>query len=716
MKFTINGINKIAFDEANEQCKISIEKDEGDNNGRFENFITLLKQSGCEIYSADKKSRILTLQGQSAKQFALRALEYKKSHVEHRDELSNENWLALKTIKAQCFQDEFPHRSSSVDVNQSRSSVNSKKNSDEALGEGQDGPLVKARSAGDAERMPSNSRYILPSKAQLIGTLPEKNKTILQSLLASLPKRLANLPELLARSPILAKLGNKLFLSSNLLASFPKTELHCHLEAAFISLDLIYKIAKENNCSEEDLEALEKLRAPGSSIDWRYKVPTVDGFDNFLKEYTNADATLRVNLFLDFAKRNDFTGEQLEKLREVTISDGSAKLPSETSSIDNFKTFVGNYAWADAKVRLNLLLDFAKQLGFAKKQFEKLSNVTEFTHFLKVYDQLSAVLQKSKDIEALTYEYLLAQQRRGVIYQELTVAPILTPNLSFEEYIDAVSKAINRAQKDCGIEARILLVIVRHHPNWSQNIDELLDEKKYGDPKERFPHIVGIGVAGDEKNFPLKRFGEKIKILSDHGYPCTPHAGERTGPKRMKEDLKALTGKYISQVFEKIRVGHGINAIKDLKNLQFLKQLVAKGVHFEICMQSNTAFLSEEEIIVYFERIVTMLNNGANINFNSDDPVFFGHNLGEYILGYLLGSNLYQNTRNGIDASFAPEELKVKLREKVKVWMDDNIKASSSGELRTWYNEVHSSNDTLKFAMDKPADAAEVKFILSPSS
>ena len=525
-----------------------------------------------------------------------------------------------------------------------------------------------------------------------ITNLPKKNKRIeiAQSLLAELPERLSNLPKLLSRSSkLFPDLSNKSFnLSNDLLKEFPKTELHCHLEAALESFDLIYKIAEDNNCSQEDLKALMQFKALDGSVKWRIETPVIDGFNHFLNQYAQADTILQVNLFLDFAKWNSFTDNQLTKLSKLSTPEGEIQPPSTVPNTndfknflekDSFKEFLGKYASADATLRLNMLLDFSKRNHFTDKQLEKLSMVTEFTHFLAVYDQLSAVLQKPKDIEDLTYEYLHAQHNRGVIYQELTVAPILTPNLTFEEYIEAVSNAITNAQKEFGIEARILLVIVRHHEHWQRDVDKLLS---YSNPKERFPYIVGGDIAGDEKNYPAEKFAESIKKLRACGYQWKAHVGEMTGPKRMKADIEALN---------LTRIGHGINAIK---NLNFLRGLIRTGVHFEICMQSNTAFLSEEEIIVYFENIAQMLAEGPHINLNSDDPVFFGDIVNEYILAYILGFNLYQNTCNGIEASYASAEIKEKLRMKVDHWMKEHKEKEESGELQCWWDKINQPSAT----------------------
>lgn len=263
----------------------------------------------------------------------------------------------------------------------------------------------------------------------------------------------------------------------------------------------------------------------------------------------------------------------------------------------------------------------------------------DFFDFLAVYDKATSYILTTTDIQEVIYRYLKRCHQEGAIYIELTCSPdhvkrfrqtyedvqaklsgkaatskeldqpVEGMEISYSQFVDAVAAGIDQANKEFGIEARIIMVLLRHNGQDAamQTLDDLIAYPH--------PYVVGINLAGDENNFPPHLFKDCYAKAKKHGLKLTAHVGEHAGPEKI---IEAVTELGLD------RVGHGVTAIKNREVMQFLKE---KRIALELCPTSNLALglfpsLKDHPLKQFFDF-------GILFSINSDDPTFFGSSLGQ---------------------------------------------------------------------------------------
>jgi adenosine deaminase len=183
-----------------------------------------------------------------------------------------------------------------------------------------------------------------------------------------------------------------------------------------------------------------------------------------------------------------------------------------------------------------------------------------FYDFLKIYDQATSYIKTPQDVEEVIYRYLKRCHKEGAIYVELMCYPdhvkkirkaysqvseervvnaghmakealdyseindANQEHINYERFVNAIAAAIDRARHEFGIEARILMVLLRHNGPDACNIT-LQEILSY-----RHPYVVGIHLAGDEVPFPSSQFRECYSLAEQHGLKLAAHVGEHSGP------------------------------------------------------------------------------------------------------------------------------------------------------------------------------------------
>lgn len=318
------------------------------------------------------------------------------------------------------------------------------------------------------------------------------------------------------------------------------------------------------------------------------------------------------------------------------------------------------------KVELHVHLEGAIPIWLIKKLAEKnkvplastifegeVLQYTDFFDFMHVYDQVSRVLKEPDDVTELTYEYLKQSAKEHVIYTELTVSPShgLALGFSYHDYIDAIKKGIQKAEKKLNVDARILIMLIRQEPlNESKKLlNTVIDQND--------DYVVGINLAGDEVNYPPNLFTQLFKQARASGLQCTAHAGEWRGSEGVQEALDEL---------QITRIGHGVRAIEDK---QLVQRLLNENIHLELCLSSNIELGVYKDINSH--PILDYHKQGINFSLNSDAPPFFKTTMGnEYkIATRLLNLNpleLRRISEQTIKASFAPPHIRTKFLERLE--------------------------------------------------
>lgn len=276
----------------------------------------------------------------------------------------------------------------------------------------------------------------------------------------------------------------------------------------------------------------------------------------------------------------------------------------------------------------------------------------DFVDFLRVYDVAAGCIRTPNDYYDVTFEYLAACAREGVIYVELMSSPdhAAAAGMTYADHLEGIVAAIADARRDHDIEGRIIVTCVRHFgPERAVEVARQV----VADPH---PLVVGFGMGGDESAYAAADFASAFRLVNDSGLLCTVHAGEFGGPESVRAALAALP---VS------RLGHGVRAIEDA---DLVRELADRGVVLEVCPTSNVATGVYGSYAAH--PLKKLIEAGCRVTLNSDDPPYFGTSVGrEYRVGAdefdLSETDLAGITRTAIEAGFADDATKAGLLRRV---------------------------------------------------
>lgn len=274
---------------------------------------------------------------------------------------------------------------------------------------------------------------------------------------------------------------------------------------------------------------------------------------------------------------------------------------------------------------------------------------TTFREFLLLFAAVCKALRRPGDYGRIAAEYAAEAAAQGVPYAELFVSPSVWTyfhaGLDVRATVAAIRDALDEARAHGGPEVALICDLTRNFG----------PERALGVARTavalRDLGVVGVGLGGDEVNFPPALFAEAFALARGAGLHAVAHAGEAAGPQSVRDAVDALGAE---------RIGHGIRALEDPAVVALL---CARGIPLEICPTSNRL---TGAIAPGAEHPIGALHRaGVTIVIDADDPGLFGVSLlDEYrrveeTLGFRTALRFAENA---IEASFAPGPLKAALR------------------------------------------------------
>jgi adenosine deaminase len=232
--------------------------------------------------------------------------------------------------------------------------------------------------------------------------------------------------------------------------------------------------------------------------------------------------------------------------------------------------------------------------------------ITDFWHFLKVYEAATSALKTPEDYHRLTLAVLEESAKSGVVYSETFLSPDFCGGRdlsAWREYLHAIREAADQAERDMGITLRGIVTCIRHFGPEKARETALCAAETAGN------WLVGFGIAGDEKVGKPGDFAWSFDLAREAGLRLTVHAGEWGGPESIRDALADLRPE---------RIGHGVRAIEDLA---LVDELAERGVVLEVCPGSNIA------LGLYpgwrQHPVGTLFDRGVKVTISTDDPPFF---------------------------------------------------------------------------------------------
>nr|WP_308164316.1 adenosine deaminase [Nonomuraea sediminis] len=260
--------------------------------------------------------------------------------------------------------------------------------------------------------------------------------------------------------------------------------------------------------------------------------------------------------------------------------------------------------------------------------------------FLKVYYEGMEVLRTEPDFYDLAMAYLRKAASQNVRYAEIFFDPQAhtSRGVPFDVVIRGLRRALLDAEKQLGVRAQLIMCFLRDFQA-EYAMATLLESLPY---KE---WIVGVGLDSDEKGNPPAKFAAVYERARQEGYLLTMHC-----------DVDQENSiEHIRQVLQDIRVDridHGVNILEDPA---LVAEVVERGIGLTCCPISNGYVTDSMKV----EGIRKLLEQGARVTINSDDPAYFTGYVQENLEALnFTRDEIVQVLRNAFEVTWLPRHLK----------------------------------------------------------
>ena len=279
--------------------------------------------------------------------------------------------------------------------------------------------------------------------------------------------------------------------------------------------------------------------------------------------------------------------------------------------------------------------------------------------FLDIYYEACSVLLHEQDFYDLTMAYLQRAHAQRIVHTEMFFDPQTHTQrgVPFATVVSGIRRALADGERTYGITSRLIMCFLRHL-SAEAAFDTLAQALPYQDC------ITAVGLDSYEVGHPPSQFAEVFARARQHGFLTVAHAGEEGPAEYIWQALNLL---HVS------RIDHGVRCIDDDA---LVHELASRQVPLTVCPLSNVklgVFARLEE-----HNLRRMLQRGLCVTVNSDDPAYFGGYIAENFVAaqralHLTAPEIYQLTRNAIQAAFLPDAEKQALMGKVATVYQEQV-------------------------------------------
>ena len=271
-----------------------------------------------------------------------------------------------------------------------------------------------------------------------------------------------------------------------------------------------------------------------------------------------------------------------------------------------------------------------------------------FREFLLLFAKVAETLRAPDDFARIARDYVADAAAQGVRYAEVFISPSVWTyfhhDLDVRACVTAIRQALDETGAPLGIEVALIADLTR---NFGVERAEESARRAVG---LRDLGVIGIGLGGDEANWPPELYERAYAIAREGGLHGVVHAGEAAGPASVRAAVEVLGAE---------RIGHGVRAIEDPSLVALLAE---RRIPLEICPTSNRL---TGAVPAGAEHPLGALDAaGCVVTIDADDPALFGTTLLEeyrFVAGAFGEDALLRFARNAVEASFAPAATKARL-------------------------------------------------------
>jgi adenosine deaminase len=305
-----------------------------------------------------------------------------------------------------------------------------------------------------------------------------------------------------------------------------------------------------------------------------------------------------------------------------------------------------------------LLENWAREAGVAMpRPRERLLEFQGLADFLEFLDWACGLASTADRVAELARAFCQRLADDGTGYADLIINPTHWSawHGRLRPLLDALEAGFREAEEDGLPTAGLCVSLLRTQTGdeAAQLVDDLV--------AWRHPRVVALSVDGNEATAGRTgpRFAQAFREAARSGLRRTVHAGESSGPEGVWDAIDWLGAD---------RIDHGVRAIEDAKLMDVLAQ---RRIPLGICPSSNLALKVYPSLAAH--PIDALRRGGVPVSINTDDPSLLSTSLPrEYAM---CASHfdwdeavLRQLAGHSIDASFANEDVKARLRAQLAAW------------------------------------------------
>src|SRR6266516_4052728 len=162
--------------------------------------------------------------------------------------------------------------------------------------------------------------------------------------------------------------------------------------------------------------------------------------------------------------------------------------------------------------------------------------------------------------------------------------------------------------------------------------------------------IVGIGLGGEEKQYPPEPFASAFRAAKAEGLGSVPHAGEHAGPASVRGALDALQAD---------RIRHGFRAVEDN---ELVAELARRGTVLDVTPVSNVRTGAVAALADH--PLPALVAAGVRCSISTDDPAMFDTDLTrDYDAARSLGVDPRSAYEAGVEGALCDEATRDRLRQ-----------------------------------------------------
>lgn len=237
--------------------------------------------------------------------------------------------------------------------------------------------------------------------------------------------------------------------------------------------------------------------------------------------------------------------------------------------------------------------------------------------FSKFFWEVSRSLQKEKDFERATREFLIDQFNNWVVYSEFRIAPyhhVFWGWKSFEKIIESIKKGINQAKNECSIIWKVIIESARQY--WEEHVNTVFERTLKSYEQE---YIVWFWIWWIENDWDLYQYNNILEKCEINKIPVSLHAGENNS----QENLL-----FSSQCPAIKRIWHWLS----FKNMPNELQKTVKWYNklIEVCLSSNICLWYIKNLEDH--PIKKMYDLKIPLSICTDDAMIFGTSFQEELV------------------------------------------------------------------------------------